>query len=130
MRNYPNVTGKSPFYFSQRQSIFIQPRLISDSDNPIVRSSSHSTQTFMKIAAYNVENLFDRAKGLNDDSPEAGQVVKEEAELKTLFEKPTYTAANKKRILELLKSLGLLRSDEGPFILRKIRGQFIKKVAK
>ena len=36
----------------------------------------------MKIAAYNVENLFDRAKGLNDDSPEAGQVVKEEAELK------------------------------------------------
>ena len=82
MRNYPNVTGKSPFYFSQRQSIFIQPRLISDSDNPIIRSSSHSTQTFMKIAAYNVENLFDRAKGLNDDSPEAGQVVKEEAELK------------------------------------------------
>src|SRR5687767_1058118 len=82
----------------------------------------------MKIAAYNVENLFDRAKAFNEESAEAQRVIKQEADLNALFQKPQYTAANKKRILELLKALGILRTDEGPFvILRKIRGQFIKR---
>lgn len=82
----------------------------------------------MKFAAYNVENLFDRAKAFNEETAEAQRVVKEEAELNALFQKEIYTAANKKRILELLKSLGILRTDEGPFVyLRKIRGQFIKR---
>ena len=82
----------------------------------------------MKIAAYNVENLFDRAKAFNEESDEAQRVIKQEAELNALFEKPVYTAANKKKILELLKELGILKTDEGPFvILRKIRGQFIKR---
>lgn len=82
----------------------------------------------MKIAAYNVENLFDRAKAFNEESTEARRVIKQEAELNALFQKPEYTPANKIKILELLKALGLLRTDEGPFvILRKIRGQFIKR---
>lgn len=82
----------------------------------------------MKIAAYNVENLFDRAKAFNEDSEEAQRVVKQEAELNVLFEKPQYTAANKRRMLELLKELGILKSDNGKYvILRKIRGQFIKR---
>ena len=82
----------------------------------------------MKIAAYNVENLFDRAKAFNEESTEAQRVVKEEAELNALLENPEYTPATKKRILVLLKSLGILKADEGPFvILRKIRGQFIKR---
>ena len=82
----------------------------------------------MKIAAYNVENLFDRAKAFNQDSAEAQRVIKQEAELNALLEKPVYTAANKKKILVLLEALGILKSDEGPFvILRKIRGQFIKR---
>jgi hypothetical protein len=82
----------------------------------------------MKIAAYNVENLFDRARAFNEDSAEAQRVVKEEAELNGLLENPEYTPATKKRIMVLLKSLGILNNDEGPFvILRKIRGQFIKR---
>lgn len=82
----------------------------------------------MKIAAYNVENLFDRAKALNENSPEATKVLKQESDLNKLFQKPKYTAADKTRILALLKELGLLRTDEGPFVvLRKIRGQFIKR---
>lgn len=82
----------------------------------------------MKIAAYNVENLFDRAKAFNEETAEAQRVVKLEAELAVLLEKDTYTSANKNRILELLEALGILKTDEGPFvILRKIRGQFIKR---
>lgn len=83
----------------------------------------------MKIAAYNIENLFDRAKALNEDSAEATQIIKKEAELNALFEKPVYSAANKRRMLELMDELGILKTDEGPYvILRKIRGKnFIKR---
>jgi endonuclease/exonuclease/phosphatase family metal-dependent hydrolase len=82
----------------------------------------------MKIAAYNVENLFDRAKAFNEGTTEAQRVVKQEAELNALLQKPEYTTADKKKILELMEALGIKKSDEGPFvILRKIRGQFIKR---
>lgn len=82
----------------------------------------------MKIASYNVENLFDRAKALNEDTPEAQRIIKLESELNTLFQKKNYTAANKKKMLDIMKELGILKSDEGPYvILRKIRGQFIKR---
>jgi endonuclease/exonuclease/phosphatase family metal-dependent hydrolase len=82
----------------------------------------------MKIAAYNVENLFDRAKAFNEDNVEAKQVVKQEAELNALFQKAEYKPVHKKKMLELLDALGILKTDEGPFvILRRIRGQFIKR---
>lgn len=82
----------------------------------------------MKIAAYNVENLFDRAKAFNEESAEATAAIKKEAQLNELFQKPNYTEATKNKIKELMTDLGILKSDEGPFvILRKIRGQFIKR---
>lgn len=82
----------------------------------------------MKIATYNVENLFDRAKAFNEESAEAKRVVKLEAELNALFENDNYTAANKNRMLVIMDELGILRGDEGPFVLlRKIRGQFVKR---
>lgn len=82
----------------------------------------------MKIAAYNVENLFDRAKAFNEETAEAKRVIKLEAELNGLFENPVYSAANKKRMLEIMKELGILEKDEGEFvILRKIRGSLIKR---
>lgn len=82
----------------------------------------------MKIAAYNVENLFDRAKALNEESAEARRVLKQEAELNALLQKPQYKITDKRKILELMEALGILKTDEGPFvILRKIRGQFIKR---
>jgi endonuclease/exonuclease/phosphatase family metal-dependent hydrolase len=80
----------------------------------------------MKIASYNVENLFDRARAFNDDTPEARRAIQLEAELNTIFEKPTYIAANKKKILALLEEAGLLRSDDSKYmILRKLRGEFL-----
>lgn len=82
----------------------------------------------MKIAAYNVENLFDRAKALNEDTAEAQTVLKQQSELSLLMEKPAYTEANKSRMLELMESLGILTKDEGPYVyLRKIRGQFVRR---
>lgn len=83
----------------------------------------------MKIASFNVENLFDRAKALNEDSAHATKILRQEAELNALFELPVYTPADKARMLELMGELGILKSDEGPYvILRKIRGKnFIKR---
>ncbi|MEL6451598.1 MAG: endonuclease/exonuclease/phosphatase family protein [Pseudomonadota bacterium] len=82
----------------------------------------------MKIAAFNVENLFDRARVFNDDSDAHAEVLAAHSELNTLFEKPVYTAADKARMLTLLDDLGMLNSNEGRFVrLRKIRGQIIRR---
>ena len=77
----------------------------------------------MRIAAYNVENLFDRARVFNDDSNAHEAVLDAHAEINTLFEKRVYTDADKARMLVLLTQLGMLNDNEGPFVrLRKIRG--------
>jgi len=83
----------------------------------------------MRIAAFNVENLFDRAKVFNDEDPEAHRdVLDAHAELNKLFEKPVYSDADRARMLTLITQLGMLRSDEGKFTrIRKIRGQLISR---
>ena len=82
----------------------------------------------MKIASFNVENLFDRAKAFNDDTTAAKKVVSLEAELNTIFEKPVYSDSDKARILEIMKQTGILKSDNGPYLLlRKIRGKLINR---
>jgi endonuclease/exonuclease/phosphatase family metal-dependent hydrolase len=82
----------------------------------------------MKIAAYNVENLFDRARAFDEKTSEAQRLINEEAELNSLFQKENYTDASKKRILQLLKSLDILKKDDSPFvILRQIRGKLLKR---
>ena len=82
----------------------------------------------MRIAAYNVENLFDRAKVFNDDSDIHREVLDAHAEINTLFEKTVYSDSDKARMLVLLEQLGMLNDNEGPFvILRKIRGRLITR---
>ena len=83
----------------------------------------------MRIASYNVENLFARAKALNQDSWAAGRpVLQAHAELSQLLQEDNYDDAVKTRILLLLDKLGLTRSDESEFVrLRKIRGQLLKR---
>ena len=83
----------------------------------------------MLIAAFNVENLFDRAKVFNDEDPGAHQdVLDAHAELNKLFEKSTYGDADKARMLVLIEKLGMLKRDQGPFTrIRKIRGQLISR---
>ncbi len=82
----------------------------------------------MKIAAFNVENLFDRARVFNGETDEHEDVLNAHAELNSLFEKPIYAAGDKARMLVLLNQLGMLNDNEGPFVrLRKIRGQLIRR---
>ena len=53
----------------------------------------------MRIAAFNVENLFDRIKAFNDEDPNTHKgVLDAHAELNKLFEKPAYSAADKTRM--------------------------------
>jgi len=81
----------------------------------------------MKIAAFNIENLFDRAKVFNsDDQGTSDAVLDAHAGLNKLFQEEIYTDQIKQEMLVHIEALGLLRSDEGPYArLRKIRGQLI-----
>src|SRR5258707_151991 len=94
----------------------------------------------MKIASFNLENLFDRAKALNQQSWAAprsthesrwldGKAVLEGyAALNALLRKEIYSAADKKKIVGLLTDLGLKQVDESEFvILRQNRGRLLKR---
>jgi endonuclease/exonuclease/phosphatase family metal-dependent hydrolase len=83
----------------------------------------------MRLATYNVENMFDRAKALNQENWAEGRPALEaHRALNALFNKTTYSAADKQKMLTLLESQGLLKKDEGPFLLiRKIRGKLLKR---
>lgn len=83
----------------------------------------------MKIAAFNVENLFDRAKAFNEeDDSKAQRVIRAVAELNCLFEIAVYSDAAKERMLELVAALELNRFNEGPLALvRRIRGRIFRR---
>ena len=84
----------------------------------------------MRIASYNVENLFTRAKALNLDTWREGKSVLERfAEINELFEHPAYSDADKARIIALLKELGIDKKDDAsPFVLlRQNRGNLLKR---
>jgi endonuclease/exonuclease/phosphatase family metal-dependent hydrolase len=83
----------------------------------------------MRIASFNLENLFDRAKALNGDLDQGiNPVLEEFGELNALIDKAVYSAADKTRMLALLEALDLKESDTGSFvILRQNRGRFIKR---
>lgn len=82
----------------------------------------------MKIAAFNVENLFDRARAFNEERSVSQPIIKATAELNNLFEKPVYSAANLRRMRELIVALDLEKSDKGDFVLlRQIRGRMISR---
>jgi len=84
----------------------------------------------MKLATYNVENMFDRAKALNTDTWAEGRPALEaHKELNELFNEETYSAQDKKRMLDLLKKFGMLKKDDGGrlLLLRKIRGKLLHR---
>ncbi len=83
----------------------------------------------MRLATYNVENLFTRAKALNLDTWEEGKPILERfAELNQLFEEGTYTPDIKARILTLLSYFGLEKVNESKFVILRVnRGELIKR---
>jgi len=83
----------------------------------------------MRLAVYNVENLFDRAKAMNLDSWADGRVVLEHfAAVNQLLGQVAYSNADKTRMAQLMVLLGLEKSDTGPFVLlRRNRGKLLKR---
>lgn len=72
-----------------------------------------------RIATFNVENLFSRAKVLNlRDNEAIGDRLEKISQLQKLLEKPTYSAADKTKMLELYGELKLyieIQADRGKF---------------
>lgn len=83
----------------------------------------------MRLAAYNVENLFDRAKAMNLETLAEGRPVLEKfAALSGLLAQIDYPPAARERMAELMVELGLERSDTGPFvILRRNHGGLVRR---
>ncbi|MDH5373525.1 MAG: endonuclease/exonuclease/phosphatase family protein [Acidimicrobiia bacterium] len=83
----------------------------------------------MRLASYNVENLFDRAKVMNlGDWSKGKPVLDAFATLNGLLGEHSYTDARKKKIAALMIELGLEKSDKGPFVLlRRNRGSLLKR---
>lgn len=84
----------------------------------------------MRLASFNLENIFDRAKALNQDTLAEGKAILDVfARVNKVFGKPTYSAADKKAILEGFDELGVLKDDNaGKFArLRQNRGKLLKR---
>ncbi|NEW88722.1 endonuclease/exonuclease/phosphatase family protein [Rhodopseudomonas sp. WA056] len=83
----------------------------------------------MKLASFNVENLFLRARALNNETfAEGREILKAQADINRILGKQRYTAADKSKIIELLDQLGLKKSDDSKFaILRQNRGHLVKR---
>lgn len=84
----------------------------------------------MRLATYNVENLFNRAKVMNLATWSDGRATLNAfAGLNALLGEQNYTAARKQRMLVLLRTLGLDRADRGPYVvLRRNRGSLLKRL--
>ena len=85
-----------------------------------------------RIASYNVENLFARAKVMNlKDWKKGAPYLAAHARLNDLIQQEEYDDSTKKEMLTHLEQLGLLKSDEGTYArLRKIRGRFVVRPRK
>lgn len=83
----------------------------------------------MRIAAFNVENLFNRARALDQPTWAQGRPVLEAyRRIATLLEEPAYTDEIKVDILRTLGRLGLRNSDSARFArLRQNRGRLLRR---
>lgn len=84
----------------------------------------------MRLASFNLENIFDRAKALNQATWAEGKPALETvARLNQIFGKTAYNAADRTAILTGLTKLGLAKSDDGGLFarLRQNRGHLLKR---
>jgi endonuclease/exonuclease/phosphatase family metal-dependent hydrolase len=83
----------------------------------------------VRIASYNVENLFNRARALDQRTWAAGRPVLESYQrICQLLEEPVYYTEIQQDILSELAKLGLLRGDTAKFArLRQNRGRLLKR---
>jgi len=84
----------------------------------------------MRLASFNLESLFDRAKALNQKTWAEGKPILEAvARLNELFAKSVYAPADKTEIVKALAKLGLLKKDDGGkfALLRQNHGKLLKR---
>jgi hypothetical protein len=68
----------------------------------------------MRIASFNVENLFQRARALNAATWAEGKpTLEKHARINDLINQPLYTEADKAEIKALLLEFGLEKRDDG-----------------
>jgi hypothetical protein len=66
----------------------------------------------MRLASFNVENLFQRARALDATDWDAGRpVLERQARLNAILGEAAYSATDKTQILDLLGQLGLSAAD-------------------
>ncbi len=86
----------------------------------------------MRLASFNLENIFDRAKALNLTTWADGKpILAEVQKLNGILNQEVYSAADKQAIKASLKTLGLNKADDGGqfVILRQNRGRLVKRPA-
>jgi hypothetical protein len=84
----------------------------------------------VRIASFNVENLFQRARAFEAADSDAGrEVLALQSQINGILGQPAYSNADKSEIVSLLGRLGLATSDDGsPFvILRQNRGRLLMR---
>lgn len=83
----------------------------------------------MRIASYNVQNLFSRPRAMNNDTWAEGKPILEQyVEMNLILQKQSYSESDKSRLGQLIKSLGMEKSDTGKYIiLRQNRGRLLKR---
>jgi len=83
----------------------------------------------MKIASYNVENLFRRPTAFMDADGKANEdVLAAYTDLTELLAQPSYSQSDKDKIIDRLDDLGLKWVDENnTAVIRETRGQLVKR---
>lgn len=82
----------------------------------------------MRLASYNLENLFDRPVALTGDRRTNGPILKAFERVNSILMKEVYTDTDKARILEALETLGLTKTDGSPYAwLRRNHGALVKR---
>ncbi|MGV9869691.1 endonuclease/exonuclease/phosphatase family protein [Rhodococcus koreensis] len=87
------------------------------------------SSTSMRVASFNVENLFSRPRAMGSAPEEVGsEILDAHARLGALIAQDTYTDGDKKLILDLLVALDLDRSDTAAYaVLRQVRGRLVRR---
>ncbi len=83
----------------------------------------------MRLASYNVENLFERVKVMNlDSAPDRKAMLSDYAKFNTLIGREKYSAADKTAMLRILDDYGMLKSGESEcFLLRENHGHLLQR---
>lgn len=90
----------------------------------------------MRLATFNVENMFERPKAMNlEDWKQGAKILDDFKQLNTLIQKENYTPKIKSKLLEIMKRNGLVEDKKSKknkketyILLRDIRGKFLAKL--